>query len=78
MVHGPGEAHLCGREITGRLGYLEPVYAKDFIQLSASARVADGPRMCEILKRSLRKATSETIRSHFRELEAMGYGETSG
>lgn len=29
-------------------------------------------------ERSLRKASSDVIRSHFRELEAMGYGETCG
>jgi len=57
-------------------GALEPVYAK-LIQLS---RVRGWLRAKDVrnYERSLRKASAEVIRSHFRELEAMGYGETCG
>ncbi|MEL7313464.1 MAG: hypothetical protein AAFN08_00750 [Cyanobacteria bacterium J06559_3] len=54
----------------------EPVYTK-LIQLS---RVRGWLRAKDVrnFERSLRKASSEVIRAHFRELEAMGYGETYG
>ena len=55
---------------------LEAVYTK-LIQLS---RVRGWLRAKDVrnYERSLRKASAEVIRSHFRELEAMGYGETCG
>ncbi|ESA34122.1 bifunctional dna primase polymerase famiily protein [Leptolyngbya sp. Heron Island J] len=57
-------------------GALEPVYTK-LIRLS---RVRGWLRAKDVrnYERSLRKASSDIIRSHFRELEAMGYGETRG
>ncbi len=57
-------------------GVLGVVYSK-LIQLS---RVRGWLRAKDVrnYERSLRNASSEVIRSHFRELEAMGYGETSG
>ncbi|MFG6104892.1 DUF3987 domain-containing protein [Leptothoe sp. EHU-05/26/07-4] len=57
-------------------GALEPVYTK-LIRLS---RVRGWLRAKDVrnYERSLRKASSDVIRSHFRELEAMGYGKTRG
>ncbi|NET39388.1 MAG: DUF3987 domain-containing protein, partial [Cyanothece sp. SIO1E1] len=57
-------------------GAMEPVYTK-LIRLS---RVRGWLRAKDVrnYERSLRKASSDVIRSHFRELEAMGYGETKG
>lgn len=57
-------------------GALEPVYTK-LIRLS---RLRGWLRAKDVrnYERSLRKASSDVIRSHFRELEAMGYGETRG
>ncbi|MGA7933890.1 MAG: DUF3987 domain-containing protein, partial [Kovacikia sp.] len=62
-----------GDTVDGALG---SVYTK-LIQLS---RVRGWLRAKDVrnYERSLRKASSEVIRSHFRELEAMGYGETCG
>jgi ribosomal protein S19E (S16A) len=59
-----------------RWGVLEPIYTK-LIQLSR-VRGWLTARDVRNFERSLRKASSDIIRSHFRELEAMGYGETSG
>ncbi len=71
-----GQVKLIYAEGDTAFGILEPVYAK-LIQLSR-VRGWLTARDVRNFERSLRKATSETIRSHFRELEAMGYGETSG
>ncbi|MGP1385717.1 MAG: DUF3987 domain-containing protein [Thainema sp.] len=57
-------------------GALESVYTK-LIQLS---RMRGWLRAKDVrnYERSLRKASAEVIRAHFRELETMGYGETAG
>ncbi|ASC70405.1 hypothetical protein XM38_013430 [Halomicronema hongdechloris C2206] len=71
-----GQVKLLYAEGDSVDGALEAVYTK-LIQLS---RVRGWLRAKDVrnYERSLRKASAEVIRSHFRELEAMGYGETCG
>jgi CRISPR-associated protein Cmr3 len=71
-----GQVKLLYGSLETTDGALEPVYTK-LIQLS---RVRGWLRAKDVrnYERSLRKASSEIIRAHFRELEAMGYGETCG
>jgi hypothetical protein len=71
-----GQVKLLYAEGDSVDGALEAVYTK-LIQLS---RVRGWLRAKDVrnYERSLRKASAEAIRSHFRELEAMGYGETCG
>jgi CRISPR-associated protein Cmr3 len=71
-----GQVRLLYAEGETAVGALEPIYTK-LIQLS---RVRGWLRAKDVrnFERSLRKASSEVIRAHFRELEAMGYGEISG
>ena len=71
-----GQVKLLYAEGETAWGVLEPIYTK-LIQLSR-VRGWLTARDVRNFERSLRKASSDIIRSHFRELEAMGYGETSG
>ena len=71
-----GQVKLLYAEGETAWGVLEPIYTK-LIQLSR-IRGWLTARDVRNFERSLRKASSDIIRSHFRELEAMGYGETSG
>ena len=71
-----GQVKLLYGSLDTEDGALEPVYTK-LIRLS---RMRGWLRAKDVrnYERSLRKASSDAIRSHFRELEAMGYGETKG
>jgi|GEM_PF-939042 len=71
-----GQVKLLYAEGNGVEGALEPIYTK-LIRLS---RVRGWLKAKEVrnYERSFRKASSDAIRSHFRELEAMGYGQTRG
>lgn len=71
-----GQVKLLYAEGDAVDGALGSVYTK-LIQLS---RVRGWLRAKDVrnYERNYRKASSEVIRSHFRELEAMGYGETCG
>ena len=71
-----GQVRLLYAEGDRAFGRLEPVYTK-LIQLSR-VRGWLTARDVRNFERSLRQASSDIIRSHFHELEAMGYGETSG
>jgi hypothetical protein len=74
VVYRAGEAALCGRETTD--GALEPVYTK-LIQLS---RVRGWLRAKDVrnYERSLRKASAEVIRAHFRSWRRWGMGRPCG